>query len=418
MCMKKLYNVFFLYPLFSGGLIMVVGSNATNFINYVYHIFMGRILGPSYYGELAALLSFISILGIIPFSLGLVIIKFISSTKDEKQISVLTVTIGRKLIVLSVVIFVGISLLSPFIASFLNISNYFLVIITGLGFTFSLLSFFYKSILQGLLKFNQFILSQITENLFKLILGVVLVLMGYSINGAILGLIIAFFIGLLLSRYFIRDYIKETKKISFNLKPLIAYSLPVLIQSFAATSLITSDLLLVKHFFPQHEAGIYAAVSNLGKIIFFGSGPISAVMFPLVAKKHAIGEKYLKLFLFSLGLTVILCFFILSIYFLFPEFAIAILYGSPYFAAKSYLLEYSFFISLFTISSLLVNFYLSLGVTRIVVLPFIAALTQAIGIWFFHDNLDMVIWVSVIAALFLLLSLFSSFAFVSAFKKR
>ena len=39
------------------------------------------------------------------------------------------------------------------------------------------------------------------------------------------------------------------------------------IQALAFTSFFTTDLILVKHFFPPFEAGIYAALSTLGKII-------------------------------------------------------------------------------------------------------------------------------------------------------
>src|SRR5258708_1721467 len=85
--MKKFLKPIINNPLFSGSLVMILGSNATNFINYVFNLVIGRLLGPAQYGELAALLSLISLYAMIPFSLGLVIIKFISSSKTKEEVS-------------------------------------------------------------------------------------------------------------------------------------------------------------------------------------------------------------------------------------------------------------------------------------------------------------------------------------------
>ena len=54
-------------PLFSGSAIMIIGSNLSNFIAYVYHLIIGRLLGPSSYGTLAALLS---LMGLVAVSFG------------------------------------------------------------------------------------------------------------------------------------------------------------------------------------------------------------------------------------------------------------------------------------------------------------------------------------------------------------
>jgi hypothetical protein len=47
-------------------------------------------------------------------------------------------------------------------------------------------------------------------------------------------------------------------------------------------------------------------------------------------------------------------------------------------------------------SSLLVNFYLSIRKTKIVILPVLAALSQVVFIWIFHQDIAQVIWVSII----------------------
>ena len=52
------------------------------------------------------------------------------------------------------------------------------------------------------------------------------------------------------------------------------------------------DVILVKHYFSADEAGHYAALSQLGKIIIFGTGAIASVMFPLVVERFEKHEMY------------------------------------------------------------------------------------------------------------------------------
>ena len=73
------------HPLFSGSAVMVVGSNLSSFLAYIYHLIIGRLLGPASYGELAAILSLIGLFAASFAFLGLVVIKFVSAAKKMKS---------------------------------------------------------------------------------------------------------------------------------------------------------------------------------------------------------------------------------------------------------------------------------------------------------------------------------------------
>ena len=70
-------------------LLTIIGTNLASVLNYFYHFVIGRLLGPANYGELATLISVLVLLSIIPSSSGLVIIKFIATSKDAKEIGCL-----------------------------------------------------------------------------------------------------------------------------------------------------------------------------------------------------------------------------------------------------------------------------------------------------------------------------------------
>lgn len=400
--MKTISN-FIGHPLFSGSFVMIVGSNAVNFLNYIYHLIMVKLLSPTNYGELAALLSLSGLIGMIPGSLGLVIIKFVSSSKTTVDISRIISWFNPRLFLGSFFIFITITIFSSFISTFLNIKNPALIILIGLTLIFSLPSLLYKSVLQGVLRFPQTVATYFVENGIKLIMGAILVYLGFSVLGATAGLVTASFIGWCLSRFFIRDFIKKVNA-KIDIMPMFSFTVPVLIQNIATTFLFTSDLILVKHFFSPHDAGLYAVISTLGKIILFGTGPIGTVMFPLVSQRKARGQSFQKIFLLSLVLTLAIATFVLLTYYFFPQLVIRLLNAS-YIEASPYLFWYGIFITLFTIALLFISFYLSLGKTKVVIFPLLASILQIAGIWFFHSTIMMVIAVSIAVTFLLLVSL-------------
>lgn len=384
---------------------MVLGSNAVNFLNYIYHLIVGRLLGPAFYGELASLISMIGLLGIIPGSLSLVIIKYVSSAKNEKEVAVLISWLKRKILLASLLFFVGIIVVSPFILSFLHINKLSYILLIAVSSLFSIQSLLNRSILQGLLKFKEMVLSVLLENSAKLVMSVVLVYLGFRVGGAVLAFAIAAILGWYITNFYLKDNAKGKDNFTLDIKPMLLFTIPVLVQSFATTSLYSADVILVKHFFSSHEAGIYASLSTLGKIIFFGTGPIGSVMFPLVSQRKARKQSYKKIFILSFFGTGILASGVLLIYWLFPEFAIRLLYGGAYIEAKDLLVWFGIFISLFTLAFLLISYCLSLGKTTVVIFPAIAAIAQIIAIFLFHETIFTVILISIIVTALLLLAL-------------
>ena len=392
-------------PLFTGSMVMIIGSNLVNFLNYLYHLIIGRMLGPSDYGELAAIISLIGLLGIIPAPLGTSIIKYISSAKNNTESANMISWLKIKYFQGSFIFFVIVLVISPVMSSFLKIHNISYFILIAVSFLFSLQSGLNRSILQGLLKFKEMVITVLAENSTKLILSIGFVYLGFKVGGAIFALVVAALLGWYVTKQYLRH--SKTRKPNFtpDIKSMLMFTIPVFIQNFATTSLYSSDVILVKHFFSSHDAGIYAALSTLGKIIFFAAGPIGAVMFPLVSKRSAKGENYKRVFMFSLAATVFLSGAILLVYLLFPSLAIQLLYGSLFLEASGLLLWFGIFMAFFTLASLIINYTLSLGRTRVVIFPAIAAVFQVVLIWFFHDSLFSVVLISILVSALLLVAL-------------
>lgn len=407
---------FLRHPLFSGSLIMVIGGNLTNFVAYLYHLILGRMLGPSQYGVLVSTISLIGLLSITFSFLGLVIVKFVSVSPKDELDKILS-WFNRKSLVVSIILLLIIILLTPLLSSFLKISL-LIIVLTGPILSVSLVTSVYKSFLQGLLKFKEVVIVSNAEFFLRLITGVVFVYFGFSVFGAVIGVFFAALISLFLSFYFLRSYKLFLAKVELPYKKrILAYAFPLFIASLANNSLITVDLLLVKHFFDSHSAGLYAALSNLGKIIFYGAAPVASVMFPLVSKRFSQGQNSRKIFALSFLLTAAIAAGVLASYWLFPDLAIKILYGAKYLEIDNYLFLFGIVMTLFTFASLLVNYYLSKGQTKVSYLVLLAALLQIVGIWFYHDSILSVVRVSLVVIFILLALLLTYFVYEARAKK-
>lgn len=393
---RKKINILMNNPLLSGSALMMGGSLGANAINYVYHLAMGRVLGPVDYGTLASIFAVIYILSIVPLSSSFAVVKFVSSAKTEEEVAGIFEAIKRFVFKLSVGLAIGFLVISPWVSGFLRIDDVLVVALVAPYLFFSLMSLAYQSTLQGLLKFWGVVGPSLISSIFKLALGLGLVMMGWSVMGAMVGLIIAAMISFCYAVSLVKYIPSSEKKEPFKIQDFLKYSIPVLVQALAFTSLFTADVLLVKHYLSPFDAGLYAALSTLGKIIYFASQPLVGVMFPMVSGKRSRGEKYRNIFYLSLVGTMMMSGAIVLFYYILPEVAIGIPYGREYLAAKAELVWMGMFISVYMISYLLVNFLLSIGRVKVVVLPLAAAAGQFMAIVIWHKSILEVIQVSLV----------------------
>lgn len=379
---------------------------AVNAVNYLYHLLMGRVLMPEGYGILASIFSLIYIVCIVPLTTSVAVVKFVSGAKTIEEQGKIYFSLNQKIKKGALYGSLVLAVISPIIANYLHIPDVLAVATIAPIFYFSVLMIFDQSALQGTLQFFGVVFSNGVASVGKLIFGLLLIYVGMYVKGATFGIVIAMALAYVATQIFIRKRftLKKGKEV-VDLTDLIKYSLPVFFQALAFTSLFTVDLILVKHFFPEREAGLYAALSTLGKIIYFASSPIGSVMFPIVSKKRSHGEPYHKIFLASLAITVLTSGFIVLLYWLFPHSVITTLFGDKYAAGESSLIWMGIFIAIYTVCQLLVNFFLSISKTKLAFLPVAAAILQIILIFMYHENLTQVIQVSVVSVSLLLFAL-------------
>jgi O-antigen/teichoic acid export membrane protein len=412
--MKKIISSLRTNAFLKGSVIMFSGTMAANVMAYLYHLVVGRMLGPEGYGELAALISIFYILNAPSLVVQNILVKFFSQLKakeDYGQAKRLMFRITKLLAVVSGVLFV---LLVPFIskmAEFLHITSALNLVWLYLMFAAFLFSVINLSVLQGFQLFLPITVISTLGGVLRLGFGALGALFG--VGWALLANAIAGIAGYIATFIPLSKLIKQKESV-IRISPMSAlyYSIPALISVCSITALYSQDVVLVKHFFSSEEAGLYSSLSVLGKIIFFASSSLGAVAFPMLAEKKELGKPYGTIVAMAIGIVALISVGITFFYWMFPEFVVTILFGNAFTQASNYLASFGVFISLFTLSYLLTTIYLAIGKTLVWIPTGIAALLQVVITNMNHATLSVVIWNNtlIVGGLFIVLLLYYPYA--------
>jgi len=90
------------------------------------------------------------------------------------------------------------------------------------------------------------------------------------------------------------------------------------------------DIILVKHYCPPEEAGLYSIAAILGRIALFLPGVLIVVLFPEAAKAQTTGNEDSRILWVSLAMTAILGGGFALACTLWPEQIIILLFGEKY----------------------------------------------------------------------------------------
>jgi O-antigen/teichoic acid export membrane protein len=406
-------------PIITGSFWVTAGGLIISFGSYLFNLLMGRLLIPSDYGTLISLVS-LSIIISIPSSVLLTITtKFTASfyAKNEyKKISRLLQILTRYTFIASLLIVIIFVSFSEYFASFFNIDNPYLIILTGLLIGVSLLTSINQGAYRGLLFFSKLTIWGISIMVLKLLLGWLLVGQ-YLVSGALLAVVLSNVLCWAFSFIPLEKYFKEKTIERYGLTTkIISFSVPTFLFTTSTTLFLYADLLIVKHFFSSENAGLFAAASLVGKAIFYAVSPVAIVLFPLISQSHASGNSIKKELALSMLLTAGFGTFALLIYIFQPSLVLSIFFpGQEYINAQNLIVLYGAYMLLYSLVYLLVQLFLALEDTIVSYVCLIGALLQIVLISLFHDNLQQVITISISVLICLLIAMTIRLFFLKKF---
>jgi len=196
--------------------------------------------------------------------------------------------------------------------------------------------------------------------------------------------------------------LKKEIQFDFSLKNFLGKSSIILIANLGMTGFLTSDTILVKHFFPSLESGLYAGVAVMGRVILYASGSLMTVMMPFIIKRREKQEDFKKIFFLTFGLIFLSSTSLFFIYCFFPKIIILLFYGDKYLDALPFLPLFSVYMLFYTLAGVFGTYYVAMEERKILLFPFFAAGLQILLINLFHKTLFQVIKVSTFCAALLL----------------
>lgn len=408
--MKEKVIQFARHPLITGSTIIFIGSFLANIFNLLFNLILGRFLMPPDYGIYSSLISLMALFGIFPSAFTSIFAKFAATYIARKKggnLSALIASGLRIVLIISTCIFLALLLGVFSIASFLHIQDVRLLLFIYATIFISILFSLPNGVLQGEMRFYLLSFLNLLSPFLKIVLGLLLLFLGLKVLGVIMALFLSSIIPFVFLLFlFLQKYKKPTEK-EFDksgfLKEFKDYSLKFFLATLGVTILTTTDIMFVKHFFSAHEAGQYAALSLMGKSIFYLTSPIYFVFFPLIAHKKEKKESLYSTLFLATGL-IALCSVTLSfIYFIFPHIILNIFFpAKEYVILSSYLGPFSLYIIIFSIAILFNSFLLSIGKSEVYKINLAVSLLFIFLIYMFHNSFYQIIAVLFFTSLLLL----------------
>jgi len=371
-----------------GTIILFLMMNFANLLNFIFHFSMGHMLSRGNYGILVVLMNILYIYSIPVESIQNLISRYttrLNVNKEYGKIKYLLIKSLKRGLVFSSILFFILVPISFFLSKFLEI-NFWLIIFSNLFIFSAFSSPITRGVLQGRKKFILFGSSLVIESIFKISFGILFILIGMEVFGAISGALIGVFIGIIISIYFSKDLFKQKKEV-VKFKEIYNESVPYFITTIVIISIFSLDVILARRFFSPEIAGDYAVLSMLGKMIFFATMSIGKAMFPLASEKSDNGEDSKKLFKKSFLMILFLCLGAILVFAIMPKLLISILYGAKYLDVAQFLVYSGIAFSFLALSNLILVYGLSTNKIRYSPFLFIFLIIEIVLLSKFHENI-------------------------------
>ncbi|WP_159020093.1 oligosaccharide flippase family protein [Algibacter sp. L3A6] len=376
---------------------------AVNGGNYLYNLILGRILGPAQFADAAVLITFLLVLSFAAMTFQLVTAKFSVLFENDIFQSFISKVYKNALAVglafgALIIIFAG-ALQNVF-----NTSSSNMFVVFGFGVPLYFLMSVNRGVFQGKKSFKNLSITYQTEMLSRLVITLGLILI-FDIKSSVViavGILASFVFGLFPFKY--KNFFPKKALVLSQTHSKDIRHFFIITAFYELTQIIinNSDILLVKHFFESYEAGLYASLALIGRIVYFIAWMFVMLLLPTVVELKKEGKKTAPILFKYVGYIAAISITIILVCLAFPETIITLLFGDSYISMAPLLWKYAIATSMFAISNIFAYYYLSLDKYVPVVISGVFGMLQMLLVIYFHDSLEQVVYMQIVAMLLLL----------------
>jgi O-antigen/teichoic acid export membrane protein len=345
-------------------------------LNYLYYPVLGRLLQPSAFGETQALVSLFLQAGIFLSVLGLLTINVVANYGESKQSDKIILELEKLALLISGAMLVLTVLFNHVLQRFFQFDDSLPFVMLSIAIVVTVPFTFRSAYLRGKQYFGLASIAGIIGAAAKLGFSAVLVLLHFGTTGAIAGIVLAQLVAFGYAAVSAKRHgFSESLRTQFIrlpdvrlILPELKYALLILMGSLIVTGLYSVDIVVVKHFFDAHTAGLYAGIAAVARIVFFLTASIAQVLMPAVRLQQS-PQQNRRILNKSLLLLVAIGGGALLVFWAMPRFIIGHLMGDKYLTFANLLPRLSLAVLLISVLNLFITYHMALrryGVALIV----------------------------------------------------
>jgi len=359
---------------------------------------MARMLAPGDYADLFAVLALFAVLSVpsqllLPIGTRITSLAVVARGRSA-ALEVLRRSLIRSALV-GLVAWIVVAATSGAIEFLLGTDNRAAVIWLGCAVAIAFVVPFTKALLTGLRAFLLLGASNLVDGALRAGIGVGLVALGFGVAGGMAASALSGLVGVLVvviaAPYIARATTEAPVEAPPDSSGMSAH-VRVGLLSLSLAILMNVDVLVVRHFFDDANASLYAASALVGRIVLFASAPAAQVVLPHIIRHVAAGEPLTRTFAVTAAFTVLISGGAALIIVVAPEFVFQVIFADRYIPDPPLVWGYTLVGSLLALLTLLTYFHIGAGTLRVWLVLVPLSMACAVTLWLQHETLTAVAW--------------------------
>jgi len=372
--------------------------------NYLYNLLLGRMLGPVAFSDAAILITLLLILSFVGMTFQIVTAKYAVLFEGNSLLAFIKL-ITKYATVLGILFGISIVIFYQELQVVFHTKTASMFYIFGIGIPLYFMMSVNRGLYQGQNVLNKLATTYQTEMASRLLLTIAALLLFPDVPSSIivaLGILFSFVFGVFPFQKIIFKGLKAVNVAEIDTRSITTFFALTAFYELTQIIINNSDIILVKHFFDSKDAGLYASLALIGRVVYFVAWMFVMLLLPKVIQMKKDNQDTLPILLKYVGYIAVLSSLIVGFTALFPEFVVSVMFGKEYVSISFLLWKYALATSLFAVANIFAYYYLSLNQYFPVVVSAVLGSTQIGLIIAYHNSLEQVVHMQIIAMVILL----------------
>src|ERR1022692_3659512 len=379
-----------------GRAILLVSTGLVAATNLLYNLLIARMLGASGFGHASALYTLLMLVTAITLSFQIVASKFIARNSETFIRAQIYASMLRRAWQVGLGIAVLIVAGSAYLKSYFKLPAQHDLVLLAIAAGVYIPLGVRRGRIQGCYNFRGLAINVVVEVAVKLGGALLFLHFGMGVTGVMTAVLLS-----IVAAYIVANPGAQYRSVTELIKIApFGEGMQAVLYFVGQVILSNLDILLVKHFFPPSEAGVYAAVALVGRVVFMLSWSVVSSMFPVSAShKHGEGGRSV-LYTGLLLVGTVTSAFIAAVA-LAPQAVWMMLLGKPFLIGttasfSALLTEYAVMTGIYCIAVVVMMYEISRRIGTAAWVQLGASVLLAGAIWRYHDSLSQVILVQLV----------------------